>query len=101
MAKNKKWVLPDDKNGPGWIGYSQHSYETLPLRTEHIKGSEVLEFRDKAFDAYFKNQDYLSMIKKLLGNKQFLILKKCPHISSKESIILKSKLLEFKLKLVV
>ena len=46
MAKNKKWVLPDDKNGPGWIGYSQHSYEALPLRTEHIKGSEVLEFRD-------------------------------------------------------
>ena len=42
MAKNKKWMLPDDKNGPGWIGYSQHSYETLPLRTEHIKGSEVL-----------------------------------------------------------
>ena len=31
--------LPDDDNGPGWIGYSQHSYETLPLRTEHIKGS--------------------------------------------------------------
>ena len=67
MAKNKKWVLPDDKNGPGWIGYSQHSYETLPLRTEHIKGSEVLEFRDRAFDAYFKNQDYLSMIGKTFG----------------------------------
>ena len=67
MAKNKKWVLPDDKNGPGWIGYSQHSYETLPLRTEHIKGSEVLEFRDRAFDAYFKNQDYLSMIRKTFG----------------------------------
>tara|TARA_B100001029_G_scaffold159858_1_gene147444 strand:+ start:1278 stop:2795 length:1518 start_codon:yes stop_codon:yes gene_type:complete len=67
MAKNKKWVLPDDENGPGWIGYSQHSYETLPLRTEHIKGSEVLEFRDKAFDAYFKNRDYLSMIKKTFG----------------------------------
>ena len=69
MAKNKKWTLPDDANGPGWIGYSQHSYETLPLRTEHIKGSEVLEFRDKAFDAYFKNQDYLSMVKKTFGEQ--------------------------------
>ena len=68
MAKNKKWTLPDDKNGPGWIGYSQHSYETLPLRTEHIKGSEVLEFRDKAFNTYFKNQNYLSMIKKTFGD---------------------------------
>ena len=69
MAKNKKWTLPDDKNGPGWIGYSQHSYQTLPLRTEHIKGSEVLEFRDKAFDAYFKSQDYLSMVKKTFGEQ--------------------------------
>ena len=24
-------------NGPGWIGYSQHAYETLPLRTETYK----------------------------------------------------------------
>ncbi len=69
MAKNKKWALPDDKNGPGWIGYSQHSYQTLPLRTEHIKGSEVLEFRDKAFDAYFKSQDYLSMVGKTFGEQ--------------------------------
>ena len=69
MAKNKKWALPDDENGPGWIGYSQHSYQTLPLRTEHIKGSEVLEFRDKAFDAYFKSQDYLSMVGKTFGEQ--------------------------------
>ena len=69
MAKNKKWALPDDKNGPGWIGYSQHSYQTLPLRTEHIKGSEVLEFRDKAFDAYFKSHDYLSMVGKTFGEQ--------------------------------
>lgn len=64
MAKSKKWMLPDDDNGPGWIGYSQHAYEAMPLPTENIKGSEVLEFRDKAFDIYFKNSNYLSMIKK-------------------------------------
>ena len=67
MAKKKKWTLPDDEKGPGWIGYSQHAYETLPLRTEHIKGSEVLNFRDKAFDTYFKNSDYTSMITKTFG----------------------------------
>ena len=67
MAKKKGWMLPDDKKGPGWIGYSQHSYETLPLRTEHINGSEVLNFRDKAFDTYFKNSDYTSMITKTFG----------------------------------
>ena len=76
MAKNKKWALQDDKNGPGWIGYSQHSYETLPLRTEHIKGSEVLEFRDKAFNAYFKNQNYLSMVKKTFGDNTVFHIEK-------------------------
>ena len=67
MAKEKGWLLPDDKDGPGWIGYSQHAYETLPLRTEYIKGSQVLNFRDKAFDIYFNNSDYLSMITKTFG----------------------------------
>ena len=67
MAKEKRWLLPDDKDGPGWIGYSQHAYETLPLRTEYIKGSQVLNFRDKAFDIYFNNSDYLSMVTKTFG----------------------------------
>jgi hypothetical protein len=69
MAKKNKWSLPEDKNGPGWIGYSQHAYETLPLRTEHVKASEVLDFRDKAFDIYFKNTNYLSMMKKTFDAK--------------------------------
>lgn len=69
FAKKKKWQLPDDSNGPGWIGYSQHAFETLPLPTEKIKGSTVLDFRDKAFSVYFKNSDYLSMINKKFGEK--------------------------------
>ena len=30
LAQKNKWQLPDDKGGPGWIGYSQHSYDILP-----------------------------------------------------------------------
>ena len=67
LAKEKKWKLPDDINGPGWIGYSQHAFEALPLPTEKIKGSKVLDFRDNAFNIYFKNTDYLAMIKKTFG----------------------------------
>ena len=67
IAKNNSWQLPDDPGGPGWIGYSQHAYETLPLRTEKIKASEVLEFRDKAFIEYFSNSDYHSLLKKTFG----------------------------------
>ena len=69
MAKQKKWKLPDDENGPGWIGYSQHAYDCLPLKTEKIKASDVLKFRDQAFDTYFKSPDYLSMINKTYGSK--------------------------------
>jgi radical SAM superfamily enzyme YgiQ (UPF0313 family) len=69
LAKKNRWQLPDDEGGPGWIGYSQHSYETLPLRTEKIKASQVLEFRDYAFNAYFTNANYLSLVKKKFGDQ--------------------------------
>lgn len=67
IAKKNSWLLPEDNNGPGWIGYSQHAYETLPLRTEKLKASQVLDFRDIAFQTYFKNSNYLSMVKKTFG----------------------------------
>ncbi len=69
VANQNKLPLPDDKNGPGWIGYSQHAYETLPLPTETLKGSEILDFRDKAFNEYFNNSSYLSMISKTFSEK--------------------------------
>jgi radical SAM superfamily enzyme YgiQ (UPF0313 family) len=67
MAKKNSWKLPEDNGGPGWIGYSQHAYECLPLRTEKLKATEVLDFRDHAFQAYFKSNDYLSMISSTFG----------------------------------
>ena len=80
LAKKNNWQLPDDSNGPGWIGYSQHSYDTLPLRTNHLKASEVLDFRDKAFDTYFNSNDYLSMIKNKFGeDTKSHILKMSEH----------------------
>lgn len=64
MAIEKGWELPDS-----WIGYSQHSYETKPLRTEALPASEVLRFRDEAFHRYFNNPRYLSMIKTKFGQQ--------------------------------
>lgn len=57
------WELPKE-----WHGYSQHSYETLPLPTKYISAKEVLKFRDDAFNSYFKDQDYLDMIEDKLGD---------------------------------
>ena len=67
LAKQKKWRLPEDEGGPGWIGYSQHAYESMPLATDTLQYAEVLDFRDKAFDQYFTNPSYLSMLRGKFG----------------------------------
>ena len=67
VAKSHGWALPDDPGGPGWIGYSQHAYEALPLPTEHLAATEVLEFRDRAFDAYFGRAEYRTMLGQTFG----------------------------------
>jgi len=64
LAKERGWPLPDDPDGPGWIGYSQHGYNTLPLPTERISAVDVLRTRDRAFERYFTNPDYLGMLRK-------------------------------------
>ena len=61
-AVREGWRLPD-----GWIGYSQHSTETLPLPTKHLTGGQVLGFRDYAHNRYFTNPDYLAMVEKKFG----------------------------------
>lgn len=68
IATEKGLALPDDKGGPGWIGYSQHALESLPLPTESLSYEEVLDFRDNAFDEYFTSTSYLKLIKNTYGN---------------------------------
>ena len=57
-----KWELPET-----WLGYSQHSYETFPLRTSSLTSGEVLAFRDKAWHKYFTDPSYLDFIKGKFG----------------------------------
>jgi radical SAM superfamily enzyme YgiQ (UPF0313 family) len=58
-AKNPG-ALPEFAGNPGWIGYSQHSYETFNLPTDSLKNWEVLGFREKAFEKYFTNTEYIN-----------------------------------------
>ena len=69
IAKEKKWTTPDDKGGPGWIGYSQHSFQSQPLPTNTLTYQEVLDFRDDAFETYFNSPSYLNMIKSKFGQE--------------------------------
>lgn len=82
MAKINGWQLPNS-----WIGYSQHSYECIPLPTEHLTAAEVLAFRDQAFKTYFTNSRYLTLTKTKFGEKV------TAHIKDMLSICLPRKLL--------
>jgi len=50
-----------------WLGYASQGYDFLPLPTEHLSAKQVLEFRDYAFDTYFKNPHFLHMIENKFG----------------------------------
>jgi len=73
-----------------WIGYSQHSYECSPLPTDSLSKIDVLTFRDHAFQTYFTNEKYLTMIKHKFG------LEARKHIEEMTKVKLKRKILESK-----
>jgi len=66
-AKQRGIPLPDDHGGPGWIGYSQHAYETMPLPTETLSAAEVLRFRDAAWRRYNTNPAFIEKMGRVLG----------------------------------
>ncbi|MDA2936734.1 radical SAM protein [Acidobacteria bacterium AH-259-A15] len=62
FAVKEGWPLPEK-----WSGYSQHAVDTLPLPTKHVSASEVLRFRDHAFQVYFTSPRYLDMVTRKFG----------------------------------
>lgn len=82
-AIKQGWQLP-----ASWIGYSQHSYETHPLRTETLTSAEVLAFRDAAFHRYFSDYGYLDFIRRRFGEGPL------QNIRAMTAIRLRRKLLE-------
>ncbi len=83
LAVEKKWQLPGS-----WIGYSQHSYETLPLRTDTLTSAEVLKFRDDAFHKYYTDESYLALVRRKFGENVV------SHLQDMTRIRLRRKLLE-------
>jgi radical SAM superfamily enzyme YgiQ (UPF0313 family) len=62
QALSEGWQLPED-----WSGYSQYSYNSLPLRTRYLPAEDVLRFRDEAFHTYFSNPKYNQLIQDKFG----------------------------------
>jgi radical SAM superfamily enzyme YgiQ (UPF0313 family) len=56
------WQLPKK-----YVGYSQHSYETLNLSNSNLTSAEILAFRDQAFIKYNSNPKYLDFLEKKFG----------------------------------
>lgn len=79
-------ALPEN-NGIGWIGYSQHAYETFNLPTENLKNHEILRFRDEAFLKYFTNKDYLAKMTKKFGDPFTQEMDKMLSIKLKRKIL--------------
>jgi hypothetical protein len=48
-------------------GFAFLSYESAPMRTKHLSATEVLKFRDEAWQTYFRNPSYLSLVEKKFG----------------------------------
>jgi radical SAM superfamily enzyme YgiQ (UPF0313 family) len=51
------YQIPDS-----YVGFSFHSFETLPMGTEFLSPAEILSFRDKAFIEYHSHPDFLARI---------------------------------------
>ncbi len=81
-ARKKGIDLPET-----WLGYASQGYNFKPLPTEHLTAAQVLEFRDYAFDTYFRNPKYLYMIETKFGTEA------SEHIKEMTAINLKRKLL--------
>jgi radical SAM superfamily enzyme YgiQ (UPF0313 family) len=76
------------KMPPKWQDYAQHSYQFLPLPTESLSPEEILQFRDKSFDAYFTSPKYLKMIESKFG------MEARKHIEEMTKIKLKRRIFE-------
>ena len=74
--------LPDT-----WLGYASQGYDFKPLPTDNLSAAQVLEFRDYAFNTYFKNPKFLNKIEKKYGKEAR------EHIEQMTAIKLKRKLL--------
>jgi anaerobic magnesium-protoporphyrin IX monomethyl ester cyclase len=70
-----------------WKDYSQHGYSSKPLNNQYCSSAEILGFRDKAFDLYFKHQPYLDLVQEKFG------LDVVEHIKELAAIPLKRQLL--------
>jgi anaerobic magnesium-protoporphyrin IX monomethyl ester cyclase len=83
QARSSGMKLPNT-----YSGYSQHSYDTQNMSNANLSASEILSFRDYAWEKYHKNPSYLMLLESKFG------VKARQDIEDTLKINLKRKLLE-------
>jgi radical SAM superfamily enzyme YgiQ (UPF0313 family) len=81
-SKKNNIVLPKT-----YSGYSQHSYDTQNLPSAHLPASEILAFRDKAWDKYHTNPKYLKLLENKFGMNAVNNLKETTKIKLKRKLL--------------
>ena len=70
-----------------YSGYSQHSYDTQNLPSAYLSASEILAFRDKAWDKYHTNPKYLKLLENKFGINAVNNLKETTKIKLKRKLL--------------
>ena len=65
-AKKEGWYVP---TGTKYSEFAFLSYDHVPLPTKTLSAAEVLEFRDKKWNEYFHNKNFLNLVEKRFGTK--------------------------------
>ena len=67
--------------------FSFHSYEAIPLPTEHLKPFEILKLRDEKFNQYFERKEFLNRIKEKFGIEAVQNIREMIQIKLKRKLI--------------
>ena len=82
IAKKNGWKLPES-----YEGYAFLSYESEPLETNFLSAAEVLKFRDDAWQTYFTNPAYLSLVEQRFGSQERSNVEEMARVKLKRKLL--------------
>jgi radical SAM superfamily enzyme YgiQ (UPF0313 family) len=69
-----------------YLGYSFHSYDTIPMRTETLAAAEILSFRDEAFLEYHSDTRFLNRVENRFGVEARLSMREMTKVRLRRRI---------------
>ena len=82
QAIRNGWKLPESYAGYGFL-----SYDCEPMATKHVSAADVLRFRDEAWQRYFGDPRYLSLVAEKFGSTERSNVEAMAQIRLKRKIL--------------